>query len=119
MKIFSAKKNKSKEVKSVDILLTIEELDGLINFLSEAKTEFVERQNQPSLTKIEGDGFKEMTSYSDVVEMGNEIINYHCHYQDYNTSSKNNGIDVVVHTLFKAIKKDDGTFEWQNVEDDN
>ena len=86
MKIIGTVKKKNLVLKEIDMVLTIDEIDDLIKFLVYSKEIFIERQNDCSVKKlIKKDGSyysEDISSYKKIVEMGNEVIDYHSHYQD-------------------------------------
>ena len=118
MKILATKSKKTLTLKEIDMVLSINELDDLMNFLAYTKKSFTERQEDCSVKKLtEKAGefcIEDITSYKKIVESGNEIIENHYHYKDW--CKADNQIDIVLHTTFKAEKKADDTFVWINME---
>ena len=120
MKIIGTTKKKTSMLKSIDIVLTIDEIDGLVDFLAYTKKSFVDRQADCSVKKLvkkDGSfGSEDITSYAKIVELGQEEFIYHEHYQDWLKSANGSTAqtDIVIHTTFKAEKKADDTFVWVN-----
>lgn len=116
MKIVGTRKNKTQNLDEVDILLTIDELDHLIEFLEFTKKDFIERQKDSSVKKVikNGDDYEaeDITSYFEIVKMKNTVIDYHSHFIDW--SERDLPIDIVIHTTFEAEEKDDDKFSWIN-----
>lgn len=112
MKIFGTK---NKILKEINLVLTIGEIDDLIDFLICAKKDFVERQADCSVKKIVEKngafGVENITSYNQIVKSKNTILDCHMHYKDW----CNNDVaesDIVIHTIFKAKKDKEDKFIW-------
>jgi type 1 glutamine amidotransferase len=119
MKILGKKKNKLVNVDKIEIALTIKELETLIGYLNQVKSEFNERQKENDIVKVkESDGIinlEKIINYTELVESGNETIGCHSHFKDCVQENDYDGTDIIIHTAFKAKENEDGTFCWENI----
>ena len=123
MKIINNETIKKEVFSQIELLVTIDELDDLIEFFKSAKKQFVKRRNDCSikLVKLENDKIKieKITGYSKLIASGNDLIEDHIHFKDWTKKKDQECVepDIVVHTMFKAKQNIDDTFDWANVVD--
>ena len=121
MKIIgTTKEQRTVKLKQIDIQLKICDIDNLINFLSECKKEFIERQQDCSVKKMTLKNKKifleNILNYDIIKNSGYELLDCHVHYKDWSKINLDEEEEIVIHTHFKAKKKEDGTFIWINEE---
>lgn len=119
MKIFCTTKRKTRIAKDIDISISIRELESLIDFLNDAKDAFCERMKDCSIAKVvthEDDSFEivTITNYTEAKSKFGDTIDYHMHYCDWEKK-----LDcfpsIVIHTNYKMVENEDGTFKWKNI----
>lgn len=119
MKIIGTEKKKALKLKEVNLVLTMSEIDDLINFLVCTKESFTERQADCSVKKIvekNGVFFTEnITSYNQIVKSKNTILDCHMHYKDWSNNDVAES-DIIIHTIFKAEKDKKDSFIWTDKE---
>ena len=75
------KKDKLLELKEIDLVLTIREINDLIDFLVDTRKNFIERQEDCSIKRlVEKDGafcVENITSYRQIVKSKNTILDCH------------------------------------------
>lgn len=120
--IGSNKSGKTVNLERVDLQLTISEIDKLIDFFKACKKDFNSRQQDCSIKRIvmknDEVNYEVFTTYRDVKAIGSEIIDCELHYVDWCNDKKRLFVDkdIVIHTPFKAKKKEDGSFTWENID---
>lgn len=119
---FSGKTRKGKQIEiyNLTMLMSIGEIDILIDFLKEAKKYFDLQQNNASITcfkRLNGESVPyKMTKYMEIVESGNKFYDEHIHFMDWCKKAKISldSTDVEIHTIFTAQENEDGSFHWTN-----
>lgn len=113
---------KNKQASQVEFIMTIEEINELIMFLKNTRKQFVKRQKDCCIKRVllENEKIKteKITNYNDLILSGNDFIEDHAHFSDWQDKNKQSAEpDIVIHTYFKAIKNSDDTFSWENMID--
>lgn len=83
MEVMCTVNKKTIKSKEIDVSLTIEELDDLIEFLISTKESFIDRKKDSSIKKVVSKngvfGSEDITKYSEIVKLGNKTMDYHSH----------------------------------------
>jgi hypothetical protein len=119
--IATNKRNRVLSPNSIDFILTIDEIDKLIGFLNDTKNQFISRRADCFVSRIVKQNgervIDNITKYDVLKELKYDVIEDHYHMIDSPKYNCLDGQDIIVHTMFKARKDENGGFTWVNRND--